>query len=293
MKVKDKKLLAVYSDAGEKLGYVQNNTTIKRLLINGQAYHIKDNEIMLKFTPSSKFKNKFHFNTDDKYTTVKVYSNTDTFRTYTNMIRAKSLVNKGFAEWISDAEIRMKGDATDFDEFRYIPFEKRKCCMECGIKLQLTNHHIIPKQFMKVMSKMGFQWKNSLFVTFLCKKCHNEYEEKANIFKHKILGINPLDSKEMSARRDVENILFRLGKNLYPSTKERHEKRLKVHVDTYGESILSGMWGVDQKPIIEYVNKNGFKKIIEVWTDHFFSSMELKYFPEVWKNSIYEYLNKL
>jgi hypothetical protein len=107
---------------------------------------------------------------------IPLYNKSGKFLTNINERRIGWFTSRGLASFENkknnkQLKLKLKVDPTDFYETLY----KKDICVSCGSEQTLTDHHVIPRQFLKFLKIP--QNNKILWVVCLCRLCHDKAEE--------------------------------------------------------------------------------------------------------------------
>ena len=211
---------------------------------------------------------------------IEVHSQDGRFLSHTSKKRANWYIKRNLAQVLPDGNIKLcfaeKEFTPDYNNFKE---SYQDYCVCCGCKDDLTKHHVVPQQYFPYLP-IEFKEFNHHDLLCMCRSCHNQYEDKANILKDKIYS----DFVPMYYRRLVRDI--HLIKNL--KYKRDYKKNDPVKIKNKIDKILEKYDGlIDENhdfDINRYlIDTLSVKTFVLIWRYHFYESMDLKYLPKIWK----------
>jgi hypothetical protein len=147
-------------------------------------------------------------------------------------------------------------------------------CVRCG-KNDTTDHHIVPKRFLKHFENRINNKFNHWFIIKLCECCHKKYEKMSHRFDQSVL--NKILTEEEKNNLKKNEIV-----HSYLITKSEIEKK---HIS----NNFNKNYGIDIK---DYISKNsenikdkyniavcrlGELAITKLWVGHFFNNFKSPY----------------
>lgn len=175
---------------------------------------------------------------------------------------------------------------------------RENICINCGIKENLTMHHIVPRMF-RVHIPDEYRIHNSLDVVVLCRECHNTYERKADGLKNKLCPISEENLLERHRQNAIKlsQTLSLHGDKIPESRKRELVSKLTDMLNQLGmtEEMLRLDTGKDNMPARKakkVVEEIGVVELIRMWKEHFYSNMELKFLPEWWDGDFIKVLKE-
>lgn len=96
--------------------------------------------------------------------------------------KAKWYLRKNLAEIVDERKIKLLFKPNGPGEDPSVRLTKNITCVCCNSQTSLTKHHIVPTQYRKQLP-LKYKEHYSYDVVLLCKKCHESYERKADVFK--------------------------------------------------------------------------------------------------------------
>jgi hypothetical protein len=212
---------------------------------------------------------------------IEVHSQDGRFLSHTSKKRADWYLKRGLAELLpDDNKIKLcfveKEFTPDYNNFKE---SYQDYCVCCGTKNNLTKHHIVPQQYFPYLP-LEFKQFNHHDLICMCRTCHNEYENKAMVFKDKLYS----DFVPIYYRRLVRDI--HLIKNL--NYKRNHKNSDPTKIRKKIDKILEKYDGLINEDFDFDINKYlietlSVKVFILIWRYHFYESMDLKFLPKIWK----------
>jgi hypothetical protein len=215
-------------------------------------------------------------------------------------------LKRGLATSLSDTEIQLKftpkGKGHHLEEY-YLE-DRVNHCVVCGVKDNLTKHHVVPYQYRKHMDTLK---NHSHFdVLCICTECHTKYETQANLLnKSLMLRYNIQHSKPLTTE---EKLLVKV-KSYVEAIKSSKATIPKVRLDSMFEFVskslgmevsLSNVHEIhvklpDMQPLEpgkmvldKWLNNSmcSLKDFIVMWRKHFIETTSPKFLSELWiKNS--------
>lgn len=222
---------------------------------------------------------------------IEVHSQDGRFLSHTSKKRANWYLKRGLAEVLPDGNnIRLsfieKEFTPDYNNFKE---SYQDYCVCCGIKDDLTKHHVVPQQYFPYLP-IEFKEFNHHDLLCMCRTCHNEYETKAIELRDKIYS----DFVPMYYRRLVRDI--HLIKNL--RYKRDYKKNDPVKIKNKIDKILEKYDGLIDENYDFDINRYlidtlSVKTFVLIWRYHFYESMDLKHLPEIWKPNNKYFLDRI
>lgn len=221
---------------------------------------------------------------------IEVHSQDGRFLSHTSKKRANWYLKRNLAEVLPDGNIKLcfveKEFIPDYNNFKE---SYQDYCVCCGSKDDLTKHHVVPQQYFPYLP-IEFKEFNHHDLLCMCRKCHNEYEDKANTLKDKIYS----DFVPMYYRRLVRDI--HLIKNL--KYKRDYKNNDPVKIKNKIDKILEKYDGLISEDYEFDINKYlidtlSVKTFVLIWRYHFYESMDLKYLPKIWKPDNKYFLDRI
>jgi len=221
----------------------------------------------------------------------------------TNFKKVKWYINRNLAKKIDSNTYQLTFQPAGGGSLDPVLLQLRKnICVVCGTDQDLTMHHIVPKQYRKLMPDF-YSSHDHYDIQPLCKNCHKQCEVFNNKLKAKLhykFGIKKLD-------REIQDTNIRCRKaisQLY-SIKEYGDKipedvkmqMLVAIAQVYGQPIedLSDFQEIintlNDKIIPEYQRSllfekyTNYQKFIEMWRRFFIRRMQPQFLPEGWKTN--------
>lgn len=177
----------------------------------------------------------------------------------------------------------------------YTIAEKNNVCVVCGIKEELTRHHVIPKCFRKFFP-LHMKEHAIHDVLILCINCHNKYEDYAFELKKKISNeFNvPINSKINDNLFKVKTAASALSRH-YDVIPEPRKTELLNKIKEFlqvDEVTKEDIKQINQIKYFTKVDKPFGQLIVEklenindfifMWRKHFVEVMQPKYLPIFW-----------
>lgn len=210
--------------------------------------------------------------------------------------RAKWYLNRNLAEIIDTHIIRLNFEPNGLGNHNkgYGLEEMKNMCVNCGSKLNLTRHHIVPYCYRRYLPE-NIKSHNFHDVLPMCIECHNKYERKADQLKSDLsmsynAPIHGFVEKNHEMIRYIKLAKTILNKNLPIKKKKELSQIIKSELDikrltkkkllkislinfisvrkTHGEIVMS-----------QIQDTQGF---IEMWRSHFIENNDCKFLPENW-----------
>jgi hypothetical protein len=222
---------------------------------------------------------------------IEVHSQDGRFLSHTSKKRANWYLKRNLAEIIEGSEnIRLcfveKEFILDYNNFRE---SYQDYCVCCGIKENLTKHHVVPQQYFPYLP-VEFKEFNHHDLLTMCRTCHNEYEDKATELRDRIYS----DFVPLYYRRLVRDI--HLIRNL--KYKRDYKKNDPIKIGNKINKILEKYDGLIDDSHEFDINKYlidvlSVKVFVLIWRYHFYDSMDLKFLPKIWKPENKYFLDRI
>jgi 5-methylcytosine-specific restriction endonuclease McrA len=208
--------------------------------------------------------------------------------------RAEWYLNRGLATKLSDdpltVELLFKPNQRLLEPHPFFLAEKENICVVCGVKDDLTLHHVVPYAYRRLLPD-SVKKHNCHDVLILCVPCHRRYETVADGKKKELISRYNLSKDEIKDKhiklRRAQGVARKL---LSGETRCRTDFLLnylgKSSLDKADlESIIKL-----ELPKIDYYSLSDLivpqiediQAFIEEWRQHFVSSMKPGYLPNYW-----------
>ena len=226
------------------------------------------------------------------YESYSMFSPTGEFMCYCQKKKADWYIKKSLAKWIDNKKFQLifEPNGNGKADNPYYTQVMENCCVVCGSKKELNKHHVVPYVF---RSRLPLEYKESNHhdVLATCINCHEEYEEKANVFKKQIaeeLGIsmnNGMLPEQIINKKILSaiNTLKRLESgeiNGIPEDKIIILKEKASHPLFEDISTNGAVWADEiMKNILE---KNMLYDFVKKWRKHFVDNMNPQFLPKYW-----------
>lgn len=177
---------------------------------------------------------------------------------------------------------------------------KPNICVVCGTGEDLTRHHIVPYSFIR---HMELEYKVDIIrdIFPLCRKCHNDYEEKSQEKRHAMaeemgVPIHGIRSEEVKKIRKAMGAAAAVHKHGKKMPETRKEELLAMVKDFLGKDEVTDedlhilrKYQITQRD--DYVNFSkhvaenvkDYNEFAREWRTHFVETMNPKYMPERWR----------
>lgn len=197
--------------------------------------------------------------------------------------KAEWYIQRGLATRIDDSTFKLNFVPNGYGN-REQPFYleiKDNCCVVCGVKENLTKHHVVPYQF-RSLFPTEYKSHDCHDVLLVCRKCHDKYEREADIFKSKILKDIGYSDREVNRVRKLNSLILSARTlleqhALTPSIPESELPRLQDYA----------AMGFEQEPknwkelfVEKYNSSESIHYFCVIWRAHFVEIMAPKYISE-------------
>lgn len=211
-----------------------------------------------------------------------------------------------------------KGKGVDKNDV-FMNTPKQRKCVVCGVKNDLTRHHVVPRTF-RTHFPLKYKNSNAHDILFICGKHHEQYERFADILKieyfdrYGIESIIPFQTKIMSQIKMRLNFIYHLEHMLYSGnihwSKLDYKLRNVLNIEqscpltlnqieylkkTYEEKLIYARdffktEGSSKFLVDKILEEDSLDSFVKTWRQHFIDNAKPSYLPDGWSvdRKIYE-----